>query len=83
MRAGIGCLLACREECKAAALALREQRPKLCQVNHGKGDVMLVKAKSLKGYSLKCLDGDIGSAREFFFDDQYWAVRYLVANTAS
>jgi len=44
---------------------------------------MLVKAKSLKGYSLKGLDGDIGSAREFFFDDQYWAVRYLVANTAS
>jgi len=44
---------------------------------------MLIKAKALKGYSLKSLDGDIGSAREFFFDDQYWAVRYLVANTAS
>jgi len=83
MRAGMGCLLTCREECIAAALALREQRPKLCQVNHGKGDVMLVKANALKGYSLKGLDGDIGSAREFFFDDRYWAVRYLVANTAS
>ena len=44
---------------------------------------MLVKANALKGYSLKGLDGDIGSAREFFFDDRYWAVRYLVANTAS
>ena len=44
---------------------------------------MLIKAKALKGYSLKGLDGDIGSAREFFFDDRYWAVRYLVANTAS
>jgi len=30
---------------------------------------MLIKAKALKGYSLKGLDGDIGSAREFFFDD--------------
>ncbi|HEY6847256.1 MAG TPA: PRC-barrel domain-containing protein [Terracidiphilus sp.] len=44
---------------------------------------MLIKAKALKGYSLKGLDGDIGSASEFFFDDRYWAVRYLVANTAS
>ena len=44
---------------------------------------MLVKAKSLKGYSLKGLDGDIGSAREFFFDDRFWAIRYLVANTAT
>ena len=44
---------------------------------------MLIKANALKGYSLKSLDGDIGSASEFFFDDRYWAVRYLVANTAS
>jgi hypothetical protein len=47
-----------------------------------KGDVMLIKAKALKGYSLKSLDGDIGSASEFYFDDRYWAIRYLVANTA-
>ena len=40
---------------------------------------MLIKAKALKGYSLKSLDGDIGSASEFYFDDRYWAVRYLVA----
>jgi hypothetical protein len=46
------------------------------------GDGMLIKAKELKGYSLKSLDGDIGSASEFFFDDRYWAIRYLVANTA-
>ena len=43
---------------------------------------MLIKAKALKGYSLKSLDGDIGSASEFYFDDRYWAIRYLVANTA-
>ena len=42
---------------------------------------MLIKAKSLKGYTLKSLDGDIGSASEFLFDDRHWAVRYLVANT--
>jgi hypothetical protein len=47
-----------------------------------KGDIMLIKAKALKGYSLRSLDGDIGSASEFLFDDRFWAVRYLVANTA-
>jgi hypothetical protein len=44
---------------------------------------MLIKAKALKGYSLASLDGDIGSASEFFFDDRYWAIRYLVANTGT
>ena len=44
---------------------------------------MLIKAKVLKGYSLKSLDGDIGSAREFLFDDRFWAIRYLVANSES
>ena len=44
---------------------------------------MLIKAKELKGFSLRSIDGDIGSASEFLFDDQYWTIRYLVANTAS
>jgi len=44
---------------------------------------MLIKAKALKGYSLKSLDGDIGSASEFLFDDRFWAIRYLVANSES
>ena len=44
---------------------------------------MLIKAKELKGYSLKSLDGDIGSVNEFYFDDQYWTVRYLIASTAN
>lgn len=44
---------------------------------------MLIKANALKGYSLKSLDGVIGSASEFYFDDRYWAIRYLVANTAT
>ena len=44
---------------------------------------MLIKAKALKGLSLKSLDGDIGSANEFLFDDRFWAIRYLVANSES
>ncbi len=42
---------------------------------------MLNAAKSLKGYRLDSLDGEIGKAREFYFDDRHWTVRYLVADT--
>ena len=33
------------------------------------------------GEKLRALDGDIGHVRDFYFDDQAWAVRYLVADT--
>ncbi len=42
---------------------------------------MLNKAKTLKGYTLDSLDGDIGKVKEFYFDDLHWTIRYLVANT--
>jgi hypothetical protein len=42
---------------------------------------MLNKVKTLKGYKLDSLDGEIGSVKEFYFDDQHWAIRYLVAAT--
>ena len=42
---------------------------------------MLTKAKTLKGYKLDSLDGEIGKVKEFYFDDQHWAIRYLVADT--
>ena len=42
---------------------------------------MLTKAKTLTGYKLQSLDGEIGTARDFYFDDRDWMVRYLVADT--
>jgi sporulation protein YlmC with PRC-barrel domain len=42
---------------------------------------MLSTAKTLKGYRLESLDGRIGKAKEFYFDDRHWTVRYLVADT--
>jgi hypothetical protein len=42
---------------------------------------MLSKAKTLTGYKLDSLDGEIGKVKEFYFDDQHWAIRYLVADT--
>jgi hypothetical protein len=44
---------------------------------------MLYKAKTLKGYQLNSLDGDIGNIEEFYFDDQFWTIRYLVANAGT
>ena len=44
---------------------------------------MLNKAKTLKGYTLDSLDGDIGKVKEFYFDDLHWTIRYLVANTGN
>ena len=42
---------------------------------------MLRSARDILGYSLKALDGEIGKSKDFLFDDQYWTVRYLVADT--
>jgi hypothetical protein len=44
---------------------------------------MLTKVKELKGYKLDSLDGEIGKVKGFYFDDQYWTIRYLVADTGN
>jgi uncharacterized protein YrrD len=44
---------------------------------------MLDKAKTLKGYKLHSLDGEIGNVKEFYFDDHHWTIRYLVADTGN
>ncbi len=40
----------------------------------------LRRATELTGYSIRATDGDIGEAREFYFDDSTWAIRYLVVD---
>jgi uncharacterized protein YrrD len=42
---------------------------------------MLSKADMLKGYRLDGHEGKIGKVKDFYFDDQHWAIRYLVAET--
>lgn len=44
---------------------------------------MLFNAKTLSGYKLNSFDGELGKAKEFYFDDQHWAIRYLVADTGN
>jgi hypothetical protein len=44
---------------------------------------MLQSIKQLYGNKLGALDGEIGHVKDFYFDDQNWAVRYVVADTGS
>ena len=45
--------------------------------------MILIKAKTLKGYKLDSLDGEIGKVEELYFDDHHWTIRYLVADTGT
>ena len=42
---------------------------------------MLRSLKQLYGEKLGATDGEIGRIKDFYFDDQNWAIRYLVADT--
>ena len=44
---------------------------------------ILNKAKTLQGYRLHSLDGEIGTVKDFYFDDRYWTIRYLVVDTGT
>ena len=42
---------------------------------------MLTNTKHLKGFTIRATDGEIGTVSDFYFDDQTWAIRYLVVET--
>ncbi len=44
---------------------------------------MLQSIKQLIGNKLGATDGEIGQVKDFYFDDQSWAVRYVYADTGS
>ena len=44
---------------------------------------MLRSIKKLYGDKLGASDGEIGQVKDFYFDDQNWAVRYLIADTGT
>jgi len=44
---------------------------------------MLKSIRQLYGKKLGASDGEIGHVKDFYFDDQNWAVRYVVADTGS
>jgi len=44
---------------------------------------VLNQAKTLHGYKLNSIEGEIGKVKEFYFDDYFWTIRYLVADTGN
>jgi uncharacterized protein YrrD len=44
---------------------------------------MLRTVKSLDGYAIRATDDELGDVQEVYFDDEKWAIRYLVVKTGS
>ena len=44
---------------------------------------MLRSSKALRGYFILAKDGEIGRLEDFYFDDDYWIMRYLVVETGA
>jgi len=44
---------------------------------------MQYSVKDLKGNAIGATDGDIGKLDDFYFDDEFWTIRYLVAETGN
>jgi hypothetical protein len=44
---------------------------------------MLRSLKQFYGHKLGATDGEIGHIKDFYFDDQNWTIRYLVADTGT
>jgi len=42
---------------------------------------MLRSVKEIYDYVLKAQDGEIGRCKDFLFDDEYWTIRFMVADT--
>jgi hypothetical protein len=45
-------------------------------------DPHLRSCKAVSGYEIHAIDGDIGHVRGFLFDEESWAIRYLVVDTS-
>ena len=44
---------------------------------------MLRNTKELDHYAISATDGEIGHVKDFYFDDDAWAIRYIVVETGS
>lgn len=44
---------------------------------------MLRTVKKITGFKIQAMDGEIGKVDDFFFDDQTWTIRYMVADTGN
>lgn len=42
---------------------------------------MLRSTREITGYALQATDGEIGTCKDFLFDEKHWVIRYMVADT--
>jgi hypothetical protein len=42
---------------------------------------MLTNSTFLKGLAIRATDGELGTVKEFYFDDDTWTIRYLIVET--
>jgi hypothetical protein len=49
----------------------------------GREENILYDIKILKGCAIGAEDGNIGKLGDFYFDDEFWTIRYLVVDTGS
>ena len=42
---------------------------------------MLTNRADLKGFAIRATDGELGTVEQLYFDDEIWAIRYLVVDT--
>ena len=42
---------------------------------------MLTNTAHLKGFAIRATDGELGTVDQFYFDDETWAIRYLMVDT--
>ena len=66
----------------------KKAKSNMTQNPHEHGDVAtcdshVQSTKELYGNKLAALDGEIGQVNDFYFDDENWVIRYLVADTGS
>src|SRR5690348_10242798 len=61
--------------------ALRRRTGVRHRVARGRGRTMLHDVKELDGIAVGAMDGEVGTVTDLYFDDQHWAIRYLVVET--
>ncbi len=63
-------------------MATLDAQAPLVQARLG-GIGMLIHLADLQGASIRAVDGEFGIVNDFYFDDEHWAIRYLVVETGT
>ena len=62
-----------------AAILAQDQREQANAINHD--DPHLRSCKTVVGYRINAIDGDIGHVKSMLIDEDTWAIRYLIVET--